>query len=325
MSAASSLTTLSQPLDSVMLTILSGAESGVAYKLMGQSITLGRDVENDVVLQDVKASRRHAKLELRDGNYWIKDLGSRSGIIVNGTPTIESLLRIGDQLVIGSTLVRFGTPQALSLVNTAPAMPQPIFSAPHVEPLAKSQPPRKQQKQNKKSFAPWIIGGVIAASLVIFLQDSNTKKKHFDIHDDEALDSQLEDMATNNEKQQQMLLKNGHDTQQYRTAQNFYQRGFREFREGNFARAIQNFEASLAIYPSHPLARRYLERSKQKLDLAIAQSIERGEKNFQQGRYNLALNDYRTVLLLRNDQRDKIYQLALKRIESINLIFRNTK
>ena len=59
--------------DEILLTILSGPESGVAYKLVGQAVTLGRASENDVVLQDNKSSRTHARLEKRGNDYWIVD------------------------------------------------------------------------------------------------------------------------------------------------------------------------------------------------------------------------------------------------------------
>jgi pSer/pThr/pTyr-binding forkhead associated (FHA) protein len=304
----------------VMLTILSGPESGVVYKLMGQTISVGRDAENDVVLQDIKASRKHATMQFIDGSYLIKDLGSQNGILINGKQTTEGILKPGDQLVIGSTLLRFGSPQSasLALINSAPPFPNPLtFSS------TKTRKPANPDQKPK--FIPWVIGALVIILGFLFLQNPTAKKKKFNINDDEAVESQIEDISTSNETKQQELNKNGHDTQQYRDAQSFYQRGFREFREGGYTRAMQNFEAALAIYPSHPLAKRYLDRSRQKIDELVAQAIERGEKDFQNERYTEALNEYRTVLILRNDDHDKMSQLALKRTEAINLIFRNNK
>src|SRR4026209_730824 len=47
--------------------------------------SIGRDAGNDVPLSDEAASARHAVLELRDGEWWVEDLGSTNGTVVNGT------------------------------------------------------------------------------------------------------------------------------------------------------------------------------------------------------------------------------------------------
>ena len=71
------------------------------------STSIGRDAGNDVPLSDEAASARHAVLELRDGEWWIEDLGSTNGTLVNGT-RIEHAerLRFGDELAIGRIALR---------------------------------------------------------------------------------------------------------------------------------------------------------------------------------------------------------------------------
>jgi hypothetical protein len=71
------------------------------------STSIGRDAGNDVPLTDEAASARHAVLELRDGDWWIEDLGSTNGTLVNGT-RIERAerLRFGDELAIGRIAMR---------------------------------------------------------------------------------------------------------------------------------------------------------------------------------------------------------------------------
>jgi len=68
---------------------------------------IGRDAGNDIALPDEAASARHAVLELRDGEWWIEDLGSTNGTLVNGT-RIEHAerLRFGDELAIGRIALR---------------------------------------------------------------------------------------------------------------------------------------------------------------------------------------------------------------------------
>ena len=151
------------------------------------------------------------------------------------------------------------------------------------------------------------------------------KGKRIKIKDESAYDQQIEGTTQFNQNQEQVILEKGKDTQQYAEAQGFYLRGFREFRESNFGRAIQDFEAALALYPNHPLAKRYLERSRLKLSELITQALERGERDFQNEKYMNAFNEYRTVILLTNDPRNKNYELSQKRIETIQLILTNNR
>jgi hypothetical protein len=314
----------------VMLTILSGPETGVGYKVVGQTVTIGRAPENDVVLQDSKSSRTHAQIEFREGAYWIKDLGSQNGILINGANVREGILRPGDQVTVGSTLMRFGPAQPLGLV--APLSPSPLSKrsnplgaanpegAGWLPPLAKTskRPPAK----NNMTYI--IVGVLIFAGILIFMERKNARKA-LGIKDDAAVQEEILRETETNEKRKQEILRTGKNTQQYAEAQAFYLRGFRDFRESNFARAIQNFEAALALYPEHPLAKRYLDRSRLKLNETVTASLERGERAFSLQKYSIAMNEYRTVVLLTGDPSNSSYQLALKRIEAIKLIILNNK
>ena len=68
---------------------------------------IGRDAGNDIPLPDEAASARHATLALEDGEWWIEDLGSTNGTLVNGTRiTRRERLRAGDEIAIGRVALR---------------------------------------------------------------------------------------------------------------------------------------------------------------------------------------------------------------------------
>jgi serine phosphatase RsbU (regulator of sigma subunit) len=63
---------------------------------------IGREAACDVALDDAVTSRRHARL-YRDaeGAYWIQDLRSKNGTILNDQPVLTSRVRDGDRIIIG--------------------------------------------------------------------------------------------------------------------------------------------------------------------------------------------------------------------------------
>ena len=71
--------------------------------LAGEPLTIGRDVDNDVVLDDRRVSRRHAEIRLRLGRYTLYDLQSTNGTFVNARRVAEVALADGDRIVIGGS------------------------------------------------------------------------------------------------------------------------------------------------------------------------------------------------------------------------------
>lgn len=88
------------------LTIRSGQHSGKKTALGSDRLTIGRDRECDLVLDDHRVSRRHASLEVRaDGHVELTDLDSGNGTFVNGLRTQSSVLRGGEQIQVGETVL----------------------------------------------------------------------------------------------------------------------------------------------------------------------------------------------------------------------------
>ncbi|MDE3112641.1 MAG: FHA domain-containing protein [Chloroflexota bacterium] len=73
--------------------------------LGAEPLTIGRDVENDLVLDDRRVSRRHAEIRLRLGRYTLYDLQSTNGTFVNGRRVAEVVLSDGDRVTIGGSEV----------------------------------------------------------------------------------------------------------------------------------------------------------------------------------------------------------------------------
>ncbi len=81
--------------------------AGSAFSL--SSVTaIGRDLDNEIVLSDPTVSGRHAVISRRGGAWWVEDLGSTNGTLLNAhrmLPATPMLARSGDVLQLGA--VRF--------------------------------------------------------------------------------------------------------------------------------------------------------------------------------------------------------------------------
>ena len=74
-------------------------------------ISIGRQLNNDIVLDERTVSRLHAQIRWRYGRFILFDLGSSVGTLVNGEPIHECVLHAGDVLRLGSATIIFGKEQ----------------------------------------------------------------------------------------------------------------------------------------------------------------------------------------------------------------------
>ena len=80
---------------------------GPAVPLGPDPVLIGRDPQNDVVLDDRRVSRKHAEVRLRLGRYTLYDLQSTNGTYVNGRRVAEKVLEDKDKISIGGLEIVF--------------------------------------------------------------------------------------------------------------------------------------------------------------------------------------------------------------------------
>ena len=78
------------------------------YPLGASRVTIGRSRESDIFLPDQWLSRHHAAIEERTDGYWVSDLKSKNGTLLNGEPVRDwHRLRPGDVITLGEHTLTF--------------------------------------------------------------------------------------------------------------------------------------------------------------------------------------------------------------------------
>ena len=81
--------------------------AGRQHEVTTPRVVLGRSRSSDIRVPDVNVSRRHAELRQEGATYWIVDLESTNGTVLNGTRVERERLRDGDTITLGSTDIVF--------------------------------------------------------------------------------------------------------------------------------------------------------------------------------------------------------------------------
>ncbi len=78
-----------------------------SHRPLHDGFLLGRVAGCDLVIDDSKASRKHARLIVASGVVEIEDLGSSNGTLLNEKPVTRRVLRDGDRVQIGKSVLVF--------------------------------------------------------------------------------------------------------------------------------------------------------------------------------------------------------------------------
>ena len=79
---------------------------------IGAGLTVGRAVDNDLVLRDERVSRHHGRIAGRRGTLVFTDLGSTNGTEVNGHRVTEVVLGAGDTIRLGESTLEVEVDEA---------------------------------------------------------------------------------------------------------------------------------------------------------------------------------------------------------------------
>jgi hypothetical protein len=129
---------------SYKLILESGPNAGTEFPLEKDELYLGRDVNNDIVVNDPEVSRRHARLVKKGEDYFFEDMGSTNGTFILGLRLSKPVslqpdtkITIGERVQL-SYIVESTDPSATVI---APRRAEPVIQRPPVAPMPPVQTP----------------------------------------------------------------------------------------------------------------------------------------------------------------------------------------
>ncbi len=81
------------------------------YPITGDSITIGRNQDNTIVIDNLAVSGYHAKIDKVGDDFIITDLQSTNGTFINRQKIVSHKLKHGDNIMIGKHIILFVAPE----------------------------------------------------------------------------------------------------------------------------------------------------------------------------------------------------------------------
>jgi hypothetical protein len=94
----------------ITLRVLHGTDRGRVFERLPTPVTIGREEGNSIQLNDERISRYHLKLQVDNDKIVATDLESTNGTKINGEDIQVRILRDGDMITLGRSLLLVGSP-----------------------------------------------------------------------------------------------------------------------------------------------------------------------------------------------------------------------
>jgi hypothetical protein len=98
----------------ITIRVLDGADRGRVYQNLAPPITIGREEGNTIQLNDERVSRYHVKIQEDHARLVITDLESTNGTKVNGEDVQLRILRFGDMITVGRSVMLIGSREQIA-------------------------------------------------------------------------------------------------------------------------------------------------------------------------------------------------------------------
>src|SRR6476661_1545036 len=103
-----------RPITGITIRVLDGADRGRVFQDLNPPITVGREEGNTIQLNDERVSRYHVKIQEDHDRLVITDLESTNGTKVNNEDVQLRILRFGDMIQLGRSVLLFGSREQIA-------------------------------------------------------------------------------------------------------------------------------------------------------------------------------------------------------------------
>ncbi len=289
-------------------TVIRGAMAGSVRLMSPGNFSIGRSAECEfIIANDPKCSRKHAVVTWTRSGYEVQNLAESNAILVNGKEVSRHLLRDGDLLTVGATELQFNLttqPNSLNIQLRRLAVAPKSVGA-HATHIAK--------KSSKKPMSPLMPVYVVLGLVVLYLllsDNPTNKKKQLAIRSEQQIQEAIESAEKLRESALLSSSRRSDNTIVQRQAQENYVRGFRDFRKGQFERALDSFNTCLALNPSHLLCTRYKQLSHRKFNELVQLQMVLGRRYRDQNQFKACRAAFRNVMVMLKDASSAAYREA---------------
>ncbi len=147
--------------DNFRFIVRRGPQPNQVFELNKDLLTLGRDITNDITINDPEVSRHHLRITRGTDGYTIEDLGSTNGTFINGQRLTGSrALNRGDMIGLGETVtlsydvMRPQQQPATPPPYSQPQQPPAQYSQPQQPPSPYAPPPQQQPSYGQPQQPP---------------------------------------------------------------------------------------------------------------------------------------------------------------------------
>jgi pSer/pThr/pTyr-binding forkhead associated (FHA) protein len=172
-----------------------GPTPGRIFELTSNEVNIGRDITNDIVINDAEVSRKHARLTLEGDRYKIEDLNSTNGTYIDGQRLIgPHVLAVGEVILFGDNvgMVFDGEPakpepaaEQIVELGATPVAAIPAHEIPYPPPTSTQTPPESSQlspeqatresqaeqpvEEARKPLNSWFLAGCGCLLVIVIL------------------------------------------------------------------------------------------------------------------------------------------------------------
>lgn len=287
----------------VKLVVMGGPQNGQEYVPAGGENTIGRSEECQIILDDKRVSRHHAKWVVKDRQSMIQNWESYNGISVNGEKVKEKILTNNDTIEIGPFKLKFVDEGARQKKQSPLDFSRKLLN---ILPASWQRPP--------VVMAGGLLLALILAGLVLSLFTSSSKHspKNKSAPKGSFLQEGIESYKNQEwqkaiEKFQTALDKDPHNEsiQGYLSkAQEAisFTAGQKEFESKNWEAAALKFSQVLAINPQQEKAKEYLTLARK--NSTANKHYQQGKQDFGSGEWGKAIEGLEAAIDLQPDHQE---------------------